>query len=347
MKAIEIAMIVKGILDGNPDDEIISVAKIEFAEKNQISFISNPLYEKFYYTTKAGALLVSNDFTVKDKRSDVNLIKVKDPYLAFLNVIELFEENDDLAFSGISDNSVIGNNCDISEDVYISDFVKIGQGCKIGSGTKIHANSTIEPFVEIGSDCIIYPNVVIYKGCKFGNNVIIHSHTVIGSDGFGQLRHDDGSFQKIPQKGIVVIEDDVEIGSNCSIDRATIGETRICKGVKLDNQIQIGHNVIIGENTVIVAQVGVAGSTKIGKRCMIGGQSGIVGHLEICDDVIIGASVGVSKSITKPGLYTGYRAKPSKENLKQEIYIKKIPELEEKIKILQKKLDKKENKLIK
>ena len=168
--------------------------------------------------------------------------------------------------------------------------------------------------------------------------MIIHSGTVIGSDGFGFARQDDGTYKKIPQTGRVVIEDDVEIGSNCSIDRATLGETKICKGVKLDNQIQVAHNVIIGENTVIAAQVGIAGSTKIGKRCMIGGQSGIVGHIEICDDVIIGAAVGVSKSIEKPGLYTGYRIKPHREDLKTEISIRNIPKLEDRIRALENKI---------
>jgi UDP-3-O-[3-hydroxymyristoyl] glucosamine N-acyltransferase len=161
--------------------------------------------------------------------------------------------------------------------------------------------------------------------------VHIHSGTVIGSDGFGYAKQEDGIFKKILQKGIVVIEDDVEIGSNCTIDRATIGETRICRGVKMDNQIQIAHNVYVGEDTVIVAQVGISGTTKIGKRCMIGGQAGLVGHITICDDVIIGAAVGVSKSITKPGMYTGYRAKPFKEELRQEASIKYIEKLREEL----------------
>ena len=338
MKVSEIAEFLHGKIEGNPDIEISSVAKIEFAKNNEISFLSNPLYEKFFKSTEAGALIISKDFNSNEKREELTLIRVTDPYLAFLDVIGLFENKDESVFSGISENSIIGEDCEIAEDIFISDFVKIGQGCKIKTKSKIHSNSTIGSFVEIGENCLIYPNVVIYDGCKLGNNVIIHSNTVIGSDGFGLLRQTDFTYKKIPQKGIVVIEDDVEIGSNCSIDRATIGETKICKGVKLDNQIQVAHNVIIGENTAIAAQVGIAGSTKIGKRCMIGGQAGIVGHLEICDDVIIGASVGVSKSITKPGVYTGYRGKLLKEDLKREAYINKIPQLEEKIKDLQKRI---------
>lgn len=338
MKVKAIAEILSGIIEGNPDYEINKIAKIENALKDEISFISNPLYEKYYYTTKAGALVVSRNFEVKSKRNDITLIRVQDPYLAFIEVIELFDKNPDAHFEGISDNCAIGNDCDISENIYIGDFTKIGDNCKIKEGTKIYPNCSIGTNVKIGKNCIIYPNVVIYNGCILQNNVIVHSNTVIGSDGFGQTPQPDGTFKKIPQKGIVVLEDNVEIGSNCSIDRASIGETLICKGVKLDNQIQVAHNVTIGENTVIAAQVGIAGSTKIGKRCMIGGQAGIVGHIEICDDVIIGSSVGVSKSITKPGLYTGYRARPVKDDLKREVYINRIPELEEKIKQLQKEL---------
>ena len=340
MKVTDIAEFLHGKTEGNSDIEISSVAKIEFAKRDEVSFISNPLYEKFYKSTNAGALIVSKDFHTVEKRDDITLIRVADPYLAFLDVIGLFEQKDESVFSGISERCSIGEDCEIAGDVFIGDFVTVNNNCKIGSKTQIHSNCSIGSLVELGNNCIVYPNAVVYNGCKIGNNVIIHSNTVIGSDGFGQVRQTDGSYRKIPQKGIVVIEDDVEIGSNCSIDRATMGETRICKGVKLDNQIQIAHNVYIGENTAIAAQVGIAGSTKIGKRCMIGGQSGIVGHLEICDDVIIGASVGVSKSINKPGLYTGYRGRLSKDDLKREVYINRIPELEEKIKELRRKMDK-------
>jgi UDP-3-O-[3-hydroxymyristoyl] glucosamine N-acyltransferase len=171
---------------------------------------------------------------------------------------------------------------------------------------------------------LIYPNVTIYPGCRIGNRVIVHSGTVIGSDGFGQARNPDGTFQKIPQKGIVVIGDDVEIGSNCSIDRATIGETVIGNGVKLDNQIQVAHNVEIGNDTVIAAQTGIAGSTKIGKNCLIGGKVGIVGHIRICDDVILTAATNVSKSITKPGVYSGYRAQPQMDELKHEAELRRL-----------------------
>ena len=205
----------------------------------------------------------------------------------------------------------------------------------MGDNTAIFPNCTIGKNVTIGNNVIIYPNVTVYNGSVIGNNVIIHSGTVIGSDGFGQARQPDGTYKKIPQVGIVVIEDDVEIGACTTIDRATIGETRICKGVKLDNQIQIAHNVTIGEHTVIAAQAGIAGSTKIGKRCMIGGKAGIAGHIEIGDDVILGAASNTTKSILKPGVYMGYRAKPMRDFLKEEANVNSIPDLKSKIKNLE------------
>jgi UDP-3-O-[3-hydroxymyristoyl] glucosamine N-acyltransferase len=331
MKVKEIAKYLDGELIGNAELEISNVGKIETAGKNEITFISNPLYEKYFSVTKAGAVLVSKTFESKEIRKDLTIIKVRDPYLAFVKLLELFNADEAATEFGISDTCIIGKDSKVGEKVFIDDFVKIGSGCKIGNDTRIMAGSIIGNGVNIGINCRIENNVVIYKNCKIGNNVHVHSGTIIGSDGFGYAKQEDGKFKKIFQTGNVVIEDDVEIGSNCTIDRATLGETRICRGVKMDNQIQIAHNVYIGEDTVIVAQVGIAGTTKIGKRCMIGGQAGIVGHLTICDDVIIGAAVGVSKSISKPGMYTGYRAKPFKEELRQEASIKYIEKLREEL----------------
>jgi UDP-3-O-[3-hydroxymyristoyl] glucosamine N-acyltransferase len=332
MKIKEIAEYLNGELTGDGNSEISNVGKIEIAGKNEITFISNPLYEKFFSTTKAGAILVSKNFEIKEKRDDIAVIKVQDPYLSFVSLLEMFNKDESIEEYGFSDNCIIGSNTEFGEKVFIDDFVKVGNNCKIGSGTRIQSGSIICSDVSLGVNCKIDNNVVIHRGCLIGNNVHIHSGTVIGCDGFGYARQEDLKFKKILQKGIVVIEDDVEIGSNCTVDKATIGETRICRGVKMDNQIQIAHNVYIGEDTVIVAQVGIAGTTRVGKRCMIGGQSGLVGHITICDDVIIGAAVGVSKSITKPGMYTGYRAKPVKEELRQEASIKYIEKLREEIK---------------
>jgi len=335
MKLSEIAKILDVELSGAADIDIKKISKIESSEEGDISFIANPQYEKYYSTTKASALIVSKTFQPETTRTDVTLLRTEDSYNSFVKILSAFSSNLLNSKTGISDKSSIGKNCSIGKDVFIGDFTAIGDNCVIGDNVKIFSNTSINDNVKISDSTVVYSNVVIYNECEIGKNNIIHSGTIIGSDGFGQARQDDGSFKKIPQLGVVVTEDDVEIGSNCSIDRATIGETRICKGVKLDNQIQIAHNVIIGENTVIAAQTGVAGSTKIGKRCMIGGQAGIVGHIEICDDVIIGASVGVSKSITTPGVYLGYRAKPQSEDLKQEVRIRNLDKLEKRVKELE------------
>ncbi len=340
MKLREVAELLNGELEGEENIEITGVGKIESAVTGEITFISNPLYAKFFPATKASAVIVSDDFLIKKNRDDISILRVEDPYLSFLKLLELFEVDEGTEDSGISEYCHIDTDAEIPEKIYIGHFVSIGKKFISGTNTKIFPNCTIYNDVRIGSNCIINSNVTIYKGCIIGDNVIIHSGTIIGSDGFGFVKNESGQFKKIPQTGIVVIEDNVEIGSNCSIDRATIGETIIRKGVKLDNQIQIAHNVEIGEDTVIAAQVGIAGSTKIGKRCMIGGQSGLVGHINICDDVIIGASVGVSKSIDKPGVYIGYRARPQRESLMTDISIRNLIKLENRIKELENKLSK-------
>lgn len=334
MRLSEIANIIDAEITGNPELNITGLGKIETAANNQITFISNPLYAKHFVTTKAGAVIVSKDFIFPKDREDISILKVNDPYFAFVKLLELFEEKK-VKRIGVSVHSVIDEGAIIGKNVFIDDFVKIGKDSVIGDNTEIHSNVSIGYNVKIGCNCIIESNVSIHNSCILGNDVTIHSGTVVGCDGFGFAKDDKGKFKKILQTGIVRIEDDVEIGSNCTIDRATIGETVLRKGVKLDNQIQIAHNVEIDEDTVIAAQVGVAGSTKIGKRCMIGGQAGIVGHLTICDDVIIGASVGVAKSITQPGVYTGYRSKPMREALKDEVNIKEIPQLKDRIKKLE------------
>lgn len=335
MKLSEIAKILNAEFEDAKDINIKKISKIENSSIGDISFIANPHYEKFYSTTKASALIVNKNFKPEIERDDVVLLRTDDSYNSFVKILNEFSHDFSINRTGISEQSFVGKDCILGKDIFIDNFVSIGDNCIIGENVKIFSNCSIGDNVKISENSVIYSGVIIYNDCEIGKNNIIHSGTVIGSDGFGQARQSDGSFKKIPQIGNVVTEDDVEIGSNCSIDRATIGETRICKGVKLDNQIQIAHNVIIGENTVIAAQTGVAGSTKIGKRCMIGGQAGIVGHIEICDDVIIGASVGVSKSITKPGVYLGYRAKPQSDELKEEVRIRNLEKLEKRVKELE------------
>lgn len=335
MKTKQIAEMLKGVLTGNPDTEIRRFAEIQHAKDDEITFISNPAYAKYFETTKAGAVIVSEKFEPSFVRNDLTLIKVEDPYMCFVTMLEHFSKDSNVIEKGISDRCVIGKDSIIGKGIHIGDFTVIGKKCSIGDSSLVMDNVTIGNEVIIGENSVVNSNVVIYHGCRIGNNVIVHSGTIIGSDGFGFARSKEGKYKKIPQTGIVVIEDDVEIGSNCCIDRATIGETKICRGAKLDNQIQIAHNVEIGEDTVIVSQAGIAGSTKIGKRCMIGGQAGIVGHLTICDDVIIGASVGVTKSIDKPGTYTGYRFKPIKDALREEVSIRELPAIKERIKIVE------------
>jgi UDP-3-O-[3-hydroxymyristoyl] glucosamine N-acyltransferase len=338
MKLSEIAAILNGELLGDGNTEISGVAKIEEANNNDITFISNRLYEKYFVTTCAGAVIVSREFIPPKRENDIQLLKVDDPYLAFLKVLDIFLPKTELQKIGVDSSAVIADTAQIAKlDVRIGANCFVGEKAVIGNRVRILPGSVILAGAVIGDDVLIYPNVTIYSGCKIGNRVIIHSGTVIGSDGFGQAKNPDGTYQKIPQKGIVVIEDDVEIGSNCSIDRATIGETKICKGVKLDNQIQIAHNVIIGENTVIAAHTGIAGSTKIGRNCLIGGKVGIVGHIEICDDVMITAATNISKSITKPGVYSGYRAQPQKEELKKEALLRHIEDFKRRIKELENK----------
>lgn len=331
MKLHQISELISGELSdpGSAELEINGIGKIETASEDEITFIANPVYEKFFSGTRAGCVIVSRKFNSAQypriSGNNVPLIKVDDPYLAFLTLLEKLSPKTELQKVGISENAVIDDTAEISDEQ-----VRIGANCFIGAKVKIGARVSILPNTvilagsQISDDVLIYPNVTIYNGTKIGARVIIHSGTVIGSDGFGQAKNPDGTFQKIPQKGIVVIEDDVEIGSNCSIDRATIGETIIRKGVKLDNMIQIAHNVEIGENTVIAAQTGIAGSTRIGRNCMIGGKVGIVGHITVCDNVILTAATNVSKSITLPGMYSGYRAQPQLDELRSEAYLRKI-----------------------
>lgn len=342
MKLSELAILLQGEYTGDADKEINNVGKIENASPDDITFIANPAYEKYFSTTNAGAIIVSKSFRIpgditldeslKTNKAAAALIRVEDPYISFLKILEYFNPKIELQKLGIHKTTIISNSADISrQGVSIGANCYIGDRCKIGKNSQILPNCVVMNDVEIGENVTIHPNVTIYYGCKIGRNVIIHSGTVIGSDGFGQAKTKDGSYTKIPQKGIVVLEDDVEIGSNCTIDRATIGETRLCKGVKLDNQIQIAHNVQIGDNTIITAQVGIAGSTKVGKNCIIGGKAGLVGHIEICDNVIITAATNVSKSITKPGIYSGYRALQQKQELKKEALVRNLEDIKKRL----------------
>ena len=339
MKLADIAKFLNCELIGNEDVEIKRVAEIQSAVDGDITFIANPKYEKFFDTTKASAVIVGKNFA--KRRDDLSILLVDDPYFAFVKVLKLLNPPVELLPPGIHPTAVVSESAVLGKNVRIGANAVIGERVRIGNNTTIMPGVVIGDDVEIGNDVLIYPNVTIYHKCKIGNRVIIHSGTVIGSDGFGFAPRPDGSYEKIPQVGIVVIEDDVEIGSNCSIDRATLGETVIKRGAKLDNLIQIAHNVVIGENTVIAAQTGIAGSTKIGRNCVLAGQVGIVGHIEIADRTTIAAQSGVSKSITEPGkVYFGYPAREHSVALRIEGAIRQLPDLIKEFRDLKSKIEK-------
>lgn len=326
--AQQIAALINGKIEGNPDAAISKVAKIEEAEAGALSFVANPKYEEFLYNSKASIIIVNESLQLE---GDVHstLIRVKDAYSSFALLLEKYNEiKAGIGKKGIDKEAYISPNAKIGKDVYIGAFAYIADNAVIEDNAQIYPGCYIGDNALVGSNSILYAGVKLYDTCKVGNNVIVHSGTIIGSDGFGFAPQKDGSYRKIPQIGNVVIEDNVEIGSNTTIDRATMGSTIIRKGVKLDNLIQIAHNVEIGENTVIAAQTGVSGSTKIGRNCVIGGQVGIVGHIQIADFTSINAQSGLAKSVTatKTAL-TGSPAFDYKSALKSQAIFRNLPDL--------------------
>ena len=325
----QIADQLNGTVVGNRDVDINTLSKIEEGKKGSLTFLANPKYTEFIYSTDASATIVSNDFEPTEKIT-TTLIKVKDPYSSFTTILELF--NDDKSKrSGISDKSDIDKSSTISKSSYVGSYTTIGKNSTVGDNCVIDNQVFIGDNVKIGNNCKIYPGTKILNDTIIGNSCIIHSSCSIGSDGFGFAPNDDGTYKKIPQTGNVVIGNNVEIGSNSTIDRATIGSTIIKDGVKLDNQIQIAHNVEIGENTAIAAQSGIAGSTKIGKNCMIGGQVGIIGHLKIGDNVKIQAQAGVTSDVESNARITGTPAISYMNYNKSYIHFKNLPEIVKKI----------------
>lgn len=335
IKLKDAADFVGGIVIGNPNIEISNIAKIEEAKEGDLTFLYLKTYEKYLSSTKASAVLISPEF--KKIRTDLSYIEVKNPNVALQKFVITFLKPQ-FVINGIDPSASIDSTAKIGKNVGIGKNVVISAGCTIEDDTMIFHNTVIMEHVRIGKNCLIYPNVTIREKCILGNNCIIHSNTVIGSDGFGYILNEKGEYEKVPQIGNVVLEDDVELGSNVSIDRAAFGSTLIKKGVKIDNLVQVAHNVVIGEHTAIAAQAGISGSTKIGKHCMIAGQAGFVGHIEIADQVIIGAQSGVSKAIEKPGKYRGSPAQEMSQQLRLEAHIRNIPSLTEKIKKLEEKI---------
>ena len=336
--AEQIAGIITGKIEGDGSVAVREFGKIEEAVAGQLSFLANPKYEDFLYTTKASVVIVNESLVLREPVAST-LIRVPDAYSAFAQLLTAYEQLMAQQLTGIHEQSSIAASAKISEDVYIGEFVVIGENVSVGKGTKIHPQVYIGNNVEVGENTVINAGVKIYQGCKIGSNVILHAGTIIGSDGFGFAPQADGTYKKIPQIGNVVVEDQVEIGSNCTIDRATIGSTIIRKGAKLDNLIQIAHNVEIGSYTVIAAQTGVSGSTKIGQHVQIGGQAGIVGHITIEDGAKINAQSGVSKSIKKGEAVTGTPAYSYTSALRAQAVSRNLPEMERRIKELEQKID--------
>ncbi len=323
--AKQIAEFIQGTVEGNENATVNTFAKIEEGVPGAISFLSNPKYIHYIYETKSSIILIDNDLQL-EKDIDTTLIRVPNAYEAVAKLLSLYEMSKPKK-KGVDPLAFIASSAKIADDCYIAPFAYIGENVIIGKGTQVYPHATIYDNITIGENCIIYPNVSIYHGCKIGNNVILHSGCVIGADGFGFAPTENG-YDKIPQIGIVTIEDNVEIGANTCVDRSTMGSTYVRKGVKLDNLVQIAHNVEVGENTVMSAQVGVAGSTKIGKWCMFGGQVGIAGHAVIGDKVFSGAQAGIAGSIRKGHVTVqGTPAIDSKNFARSSVVYKNLPEM--------------------
>jgi UDP-3-O-[3-hydroxymyristoyl] glucosamine N-acyltransferase len=334
----QIAALVNGKVEGDPAVSVGSFGKIEEARAGQLAFLANPKYEEYLYSTGASVILLNDSQMLKEPVT-ATLIRVPDAYLAFAGLLQKYQELVNQQLTGIQQPSYIAESATLGENIYVGAFAYIGNGVRIGKNARIFPQAYLGDNVSIGDNTVVLPGAKIYADCIIGSNVTIHAGCVIGSDGFGFAPQPDGSFTKVPQMGNVIVEDFVEIGSNTSIDRATIGSTIIRKGAKLDNLIQIAHNVEVGSNTVIAAQAGVSGSTKLGKNVMVGGQVGIVGHLTIADGSRINAQSGVTKSLKTPkSAVTGSPAYDYTSALRSQVASRRLPDFERRIEELEKKL---------
>lgn len=332
--AKDIALMLKGTVEGDPLAVVDQLAKIEEAGNGSLSFLANPKYEQYLYTTNASIVIINNDQQLT-KPVKATLIRVENAYSAFTVLLERYNTIK-LHKSGIEQPSFIHPSAKVGDDAYIGAFAYISQGATLGNNCKIYPKCYIADNVKLGNNVTLFPGVTIYHDCVIGNNVIIHSGAIIGSDGFGFAPNPDGSYNKIAQIGNVIIEDNVEIGSNATIDRATMGSTILRAGVKIDNLVQIAHNVEVGANTVIAAQSGVSGSAKIGERVMMGGQVGIAGHLHIADGSQLGAQTGINSSIKETDKKWGgspYQA--YQDYLRAQVNIRKLPDLEKRVRELE------------
>ena len=337
LTAKQLAELVHGTLDGDEHVKINTYSKIEEAHEGSLTFLANPKYTHFIYSTQASAVLVHNDF-VAEHPIKATLIRVEDPYSTLAILLNMLQESLNPRKKGIEQPSYVSEGVALPEDIYLGAFAYIGKGVKIGKGAQIYPQVYVGDNVTIGENVTLYPGCRIYHGCKIGDNCIIHAGVVIGSDGFGFAPH-NGDFIKISQVGNVVIEDNVEIGANTTLDRATMGSTVIRHGVKLDNLIQVGHNVEIGESTVMAAQTGIEGSTKIGKNNMFGGQVGIAGHITIGDNNGIGAQSGIPNNLGSGLRVIGSPVVNALDFARQQVYFKRLPEMANDIKKLKKEID--------
>lgn len=337
----QIAAMLGGVVKGDTDSKITMLAKIQDAKAGQIAFLSNPKYEHFIYETKASAVIVKKDFAPK-KEIAASLIMVDDPYSSFTVLLEEYHKLISFQKTGIEQPSFIGENCTTGKLIYRGAFSYIGNNVKIGDNVKIYPHTYIGDNVSIGNNTILHANVKLYSGTQVGNNCVIHSGTVLGSDGFGFAPQEDGTYKSIPQLGNVILEDNVTIGANTVIDCATLsGDSTIVRsGVKLDNLIQVAHNVEIGKNTVIAAQSGISGSTKLGENCILAGQVGVAGHLIIANRTSVGAQAGIGKSIKEEGQkLIGYPVLDVKEYFRSYAVFKQLPDISMRLHQLEQKIN--------
>jgi UDP-3-O-[3-hydroxymyristoyl] glucosamine N-acyltransferase len=333
----QLAALLEGKVEGDENQKVNRLDKIQEGQPGGISFLANEKYEPSLYETASTAVIVSEDFS-PSKPFNTTLIRVKDAYLGFTKLLETYAQFTKAMLVGVEEPCFIHFSSTIGDNHYRGAFSYIGKNCHLGHNVKIHPQAFIGDNVRIGDNCIIHPGAKICSDSQVGNNCEVFPGAVIGADGFGFAPQADGTYKAIPQIGNVILEDNVSIGSNTSIDRATMGSTIIRKGAKIDNQVQIAHNVIIGENTVIAAQTGISGSTEIGKNCVIAGKAGIVGHIKIADHTTIGANTGISKSIKKSGeTHFGYMSMDMKDFLKSYALFKNLDSIEKRVKELEKK----------
>lgn len=326
----------EGRVEGNENAVVSKLCKIEEGEEGGLSFLANPKYNHYLYSTKASIVIINEDFEPEEEIK-TTVIRVKDAYSCFAKLLEIYNQYR-LNKNGISSLAFIDKQAEIAEDVYVGEFAVISKGAKIGKGSKIYPHVYIGDDVKIGENVTLFAGVKIYHDTIIGNNCTLHSGAVLGADGFGFAPLADGTFKKIAQIGNVVIEDDVEIGANATIDRATMGSTRVMKGTKIDNLCQLGHNVVIGQSTAMAAQTGVAGSTKIGSNCFIGGQVGFAGHIKVGDRCSIGAQAGIISDIKDEARIIGSPAIDAKAYMKSYVYFRKLEQMKNKMDDLEKRL---------